>query len=76
MMHKNQHIGRAIKAARILADLEQDELADRLGLSRQSVCDTERMIRRRGMRDGTLKQYADALGFTPEEILTLAKMAR
>jgi len=67
------HIGRGAKAARILAGLDQADLADRLGMTRQAVSDAEL---RTSWRVGTLEKYADALGFSTSEILLLAKMAK
>ncbi len=59
-------IGQRVKALRLMADLSQDELAQRAGLQRTHIGRIEGGIY--GVQTETLQQVAEALGMTVDII--------
>ena len=65
------HTGGKIRAIRTLKGLSQENMADTVGLSRLAYGDIERG--KIDVTDARLKQIADALGVSPDDILSFAE---
>ncbi len=59
------HIGRKIEKLRTLVGISQQELGDRLGVSKQAI---SKMERKQKMGDEKLGEVSSALGFTSEAV--------
>ena len=66
-----KNVGRVLKLCRVELDLTQDQLAERLNISRSYISAVER-----GTANPALSKfmiYCDALDVAPEEVLARAK---
>lgn len=63
----NKHFGAVVRERRDKAGLTQQDLADRLGLSRTSVVNIEQG--RQGIPLSSLPKFADALGCSASQLL-------
>lgn len=63
-------LGKLLWAIRECDEISQIELAKKLGISKQHLCDIERG--RKNVSPGLAAIYADKLGYLPEQFIQLA----